>query len=91
MVVPNVRFRPLTASEIVALTDVSIEMWKLTAPPVAAVLNISPTGQVEYTGPETNGVVAVFEIDGGIEPFTDASGQLFKVTVMCKRQQVTIA
>jgi len=82
--VAGVRFRPLNAQEQVALTDRASETWKLTAPPVPDILAIKADSQIQHNG-------IIYEVDGGMRPFTDASGQLFKVTVMCKRQQTQIA
>lgn len=79
--VSGVRFRPLRSYEKVQLYDKAVEPWKLTAPPVAAVMAANANDLVRHNN-------RIYEIDGGIEPFTDASGALFKVTVMCKRQQV---
>ena|ERR1700752_2838639 len=78
------RFRPLSVTETVALTDTAIEIWKLTAPPVAALLNAEADSVIQVNG-------VSYEIDGGIKPYSDASGAVFKVTVLCKRQQKDIA
>lgn len=83
-VVGGCRFRPMAFTETIGLTDKPGQVWKLTAPPVAAVLAIKPDSQIKF-GDD------VYEIEGGARPFTDASGSLFKVTVLCRRQQASIA
>lgn len=75
--VPGCRFRPLGTSERVAETDLATEVWKCTAPPVAAVLAATATSELEYNG-KTYHVT-------GVEPFTDLAGQPFKVTVIAER------
>jgi hypothetical protein len=85
------RFRPLSGTEKVGLTDVATDIWRLTAPPVAVVMNAKVNDQIKYSGPETDGLVVTFEIDGGTNTFPDADGAPFKVTVLCKRQQKQIA
>lgn len=89
--VSGCRFRPLNATETVELTDRAVEMWQGTVPPHVAAMTAKPNGRVKYSGPETGGVVVVFEIDGRPMTFPDANGEPFKVTVMCKRQQIKIA
>ena len=75
--VPGCRFRPLGTSEIVAETDLATEVWKCTAPPVAAALNATATSQLVYGGKTYNVT--------GVEPFTDMAGRPFKVTVIAER------
>ncbi|MGV0785113.1 hypothetical protein [Mycolicibacterium sp. XJ775] len=77
--VAGCHFRPASVTETPdAETDVATEVWKLTAPPVAAVLNAKSTDELIYAG-ET------FQIDGPIMPKYDL-GALHHVTVMCKKQ-----
>lgn len=78
------RFRPLSATEVKALTDANVEMWKWTALPSPQVLAATTTSQITY-GTKS------FEIEGGIQVFTDVSGRPFKVTVLCKRLQTQTA
>jgi hypothetical protein len=75
--VPGCRFRPLGTSEIVSETDLAIEVWKCTAPPVEAVLAATATSQLKYLG-------KTYQVTG-VEPFTDMAGQPFKVTVIAER------
>lgn len=89
--VSGCRFRPLSASETVDLTDTGVELWKGTVPAVAAAMTAKLNSHVKYSGPETGGEVVVYELDGGPKTFPDADGQPYKVTVMCKRQQKNIA
>jgi hypothetical protein len=89
--VSGCRFRPLSGMEKVGLTDVATDIWKGTVPPHAAAMNAQVNGQVKYSGPETGGVVVIFEIDAGPNTFPDADGLPYKVTVFCKRQQKPIA
>lgn len=75
--VAGCRFRPLGTSEMVAETDLATEVWKCTAPPVAAVLAATAASELEYGG-KTYHVT-------GVEPFTDLSGRPFKVTLIAER------
>lgn len=75
--VPGCRFRPLGTSEIVSETDLATEVWKCTAPPVAAVLAATASSELKYQG-KTYHVT-------GVEPFTDMAGRPFKVTVIAER------
>lgn len=77
--VPGCRFRPLTAEEAVALTDVATEVWKCTAPPVAAVLAAKAIDEVKHNG-------ITYQVVGAVKPYNDLSDAVFKVTVMCKKQ-----
>lgn len=80
-VVERCRFRPLRVDERAAIgvTDTSTEIWKITAPPVPAVLDAKPNGEVIHDG-------TGYEIDGPVQPKRDMGGQLHHVTVFCKRQ-----
>lgn len=76
--VTDCHFRPVGVSETPdAETNVATEVWKLTAPPVAAVLAAKPNGELIYDG-------KTFKIDGPVMPKYDF-GALHHVTVMCKR------
>jgi len=77
--VPGCRFRPLSTEEAVALTDVATEVWKCTAPPVQVVLDAKATDEVKHNG-------ITYQIIGGVKPYPDMSGALYKVTVMCQKQ-----
>lgn len=77
--VAGCHFRPASVTETPdGESNVATEVWKLTAPPVAAVLNAKSTGELVYAG-ET------FQIDGPVMPKFDL-GALHHVTVMCKKQ-----
>ncbi|SDD58906.1 hypothetical protein SAMN04488581_2607 [Mycolicibacterium neoaurum] len=89
--VSGVHFRPLRLSEKVGLADVATELWKLTAPPNPAVLAAEASGQIVYDGTDSpafdeDNPSNVFQIVGGVQPFTDLRGQVVKVTVLCQRQ-----
>lgn len=89
--VAGVRFRPLRANEKVGLADIATEVWKLTAPPTSVVLSAKASGQLVYDGsaaPEWDDDDSSnrFQIVGGVQPFTDMSDQVVKVTVLCQRQ-----
>jgi hypothetical protein len=91
VLVPGCHFRPLRLSEKVGLADVATEMWKLTAPPTVGVLAAKAAGQIVYDHSPTpvfdeDDSSNVFQIVGGVQPFTDLSGQVVKVTVLCQRQ-----
>lgn len=79
--VTGCRFRPLNVEETVNLTDVATEIWKCTAPPVAAVLAAKSIDRLVHNG-------ITYDLVGGIKPFNDASNQVYKVTVMAKKQSV---
>lgn len=79
--VTGCRFRPLNVEEAVNLTDVATEIWKCTAPPEAAVLAAKSIDEVKHKD-------ITYDLVGGIKPFNDASDQVYKVTVMCKKQTV---
>ncbi|MGJ6126188.1 hypothetical protein QN239_26785 [Mycolicibacterium sp. Y3] len=71
-------FRPLTTAEKIDLGDVVSDTWRATVPPVAAVLAAKADDEVVAGG-------ITYEIVGSPEPFTNLVGELFKVTVVCKR------
>ncbi len=77
IVVKGCHFRPLTAQERINLGDIAREQWKLTAPPVAAVVNATAIGEVKVDG-------VSYEIVGGVRVHHDFSKPL-KVTVICER------
>lgn len=80
--VPGCRFRPLSASEKVALgIDVAKDPWRITAPPVNAVTGAQAGGEIEY-GDET------YQIRGGPRTFPGVGGRPYKVTVICERREV---
>lgn len=90
------RFRSHTSAETpVTQTDVSTEVWKLTAPPAEAALAVKASGELLYDGtdhpealdPESDaGKAATFQIDGPIQPKFDMDGTVQHVTIWCKRQ-----
>ncbi|QFG11082.1 head-to-tail stopper [Mycobacterium phage QueenHazel] len=94
--VPGCHFRPAGSSETPdAQTNVATEFWKLTAPPVAAVLAAKASGELLYDGsehpellnPESSaGRAATFQIEGPIMPKYDDGSEVHHVTIMCKRQ-----
>jgi hypothetical protein len=89
--VSGCHFRPLRLSEKVGLADIATEVWKLTAPPTEDVLSAKAAGQIVYDHSPTpvfdeDDSSNVFQIVGGVQPFTDLSGQVVKVTVLCQRQ-----
>jgi len=89
--VSGVHFRPFSTTEAPdAETDVATEVWKLTAPPVAAVLAAESTGELVYDGTDNptydpDDVSNVFQIQGPVQPKQDLA-ELHHVTVMCRRQ-----
>uniref|UniRef100_UPI003C30EB7C Head closure protein n=1 Tax=Mycolicibacterium phage Mycofy1 TaxID=3349809 RepID=UPI003C30EB7C len=93
---PGVHFRPASSTETPdGQTNVATEVWKLTAPPTAAVLAAKPGGELVYDGTEhpesldldsAAGRAATFRVDGPIMPKYDLAGQVHHVTIMCKRQ-----
>lgn len=90
-------FRPASSTEIDAQTDVTTEVWKLTAPPAAAAMAVKANGELAYDGtdhPELldldsdAGKAATFQIDGPIMPKYGLDNLVHHVTIMCKRQAV---
>lgn len=59
--------------------ELTINQWRATCPPVAAVLNAKPTDEVIFNG-ET------FHIIVGPRLFYTLGNRLFKVTVMCENR-----
>ena len=80
--VTGCRFRPLSVEEAVTLTDVATEMWKCTAPPHPAVLAATAIDEVKHKD-------ITYQLVGGVKLFPYAeSDAIYKVTVMCKRENV---
>lgn len=80
--VTGCRFRPLSVEEAVGLTDAATEIWKCTAPPDPAVLAASSIDEMKHNG-------ITYQLVGGVKPFPYAkSDAIYKVTVMCKRENV---
>lgn len=78
--VAGCQFQPAKSSETPdGQTDVATEVWRCTAPPVAAVLAATPGGEVKVGG-------VTYQIDGPIMPKHKRDGSVHHVTVMCKRQ-----
>lgn len=77
--VPGCRFRPLSFAETAQTEfDVSTQIWKCTAPPVAAILAADEKGYLRCDG-------ATYSIVAGPQLFTDMSGQPFKVTILAQK------
>lgn len=73
-------FEPLRADETPQTeVDIATQVWRCTAPPVAAALNADATGLLKYNG-ET------FQIVGGARPVSDFSGAVTQVVVLAQRQ-----
>lgn len=78
--VTGCHFRPASTSERDSQTDVATEIWKCTAPPVAAALNAKPGDEVKCGG-------LTFQVEGFVQPKYDLDGnEPHHVTIMCKRQ-----
>lgn len=79
------RFRPAGTSaapatrEKIELGDITSERWKITAPPISAVLNAKATDEVIVDG-------VTYQIVGGVRPFADMNGRNFKVTIVVERR-----
>lgn len=89
----GVRFRPLRADEMTGQTDLSTEVWKLTAPSQATVLAAKSTGEILYDGTDSpawddDDSSNRFQIDGPKQPKPGMLGGVHHVTIMCKRQGV---
>src|SRR5690348_3402481 len=72
--VKGCRFRPLEFSEQIEFGDLSLQKYRLTAPPVAAILAGDTVDEVKVDG-------ISYQIIGGVRVFPDMNGTLFKVTV----------
>ncbi len=77
--VKGCRFRPLDFSEQIELGDLTLQKYRLTAPPVAAIVNADAIDEVKVDG-------ITYQIIGGMRVFPDMNGTLFKVTVLCERR-----
>jgi hypothetical protein len=94
----GVRFRPFKTeelagltSELKGLTNISGELWKLTAPVGAASLAAESTGEVIYDGTDTptlddDDKSNRFHIEGFKQPKPDMYGVTHHVTIVCQRQ-----
>ncbi len=87
----GVRFRPLRTDELDKQTDVSTEMWKLTAPVSVAALAAKSTGEIVYDGTDSptfdeEDDSNVFTIDGFIQPKPGMYGGVHHITIMCGRK-----
>lgn len=72
--------RPLRADEMPDwLTNIATQVWKTTAPPVAAALAAESTGLLTVDG-------QTFQILAGAQPFPDFAGNPFKVTILSQIQ-----
>jgi hypothetical protein len=79
--VTGCRFRSWFFEEKVTLTDIATQMWKCTAPPDPAVLAAEAIDEVKHAG-------ITYDIVGGVKLFPYAeSDQIYKVTVLCKKQE----
>lgn len=85
--IPGCRFRPLTSKERNDLTtskertelgEKVADPWKLTAPPVDAIMNAKNLDEIKFDG-------ITYQILGRPRVFSDFSGQPFKVTAVCER------
>jgi len=77
--VPGCRFRPLTAKEKVEIGySVVSDPWRVTAPPVPAVVAAASIDEVKVDG-------VTYQITGGVRTFPDKEGRPYKVTVIVER------
>lgn len=80
--VTGCRFRPLSVEETFKLTDEAMEIWKCTAPPHPKVLSAKAIDEVKHNN-------VTYQLVGGVKPFPYAeSSNVYKVTVLCKVQNV---
>jgi hypothetical protein len=76
--VTGCRHRPLNATETPEwLSDIATIIWKTTAPPQAAAIAATSTGQLKVDG-------VTYQIVGGAQPFDDFTASTFKVTILSK-------
>ena len=85
------RFRPLKASEKVGLVEnIASETWQGTCPPNAAVLSATAISEIVYDGTDDpqrgDDDENVFLLVGAVQPFTDFTSTVHKVTVLAQRQ-----
>lgn len=83
VVVKDCHFAPArglrTWGEDQELGDISTEVFKLTAPPNTALLAAKARDEVKVNG-------VTYQIRGGVQPFYDMGGALYKITVYCERR-----
>lgn len=73
-------FEPLRVDETPQTeVDISTQVWRCTAPPVAAAVNADGTGLLKYGG-------ITYQIVGGARPCRDFAGALSHVVVLAQRQ-----
>lgn len=70
--------RPLSATELITNTDVATEAWRCTAPPVAAALAATATGELVFNGNTY--------LINGVQSFRGFNGIIDHVRVTCERQ-----
>lgn len=74
-------FRPVNSIETPeGATDVATEVWKCTAPPVAAPLAATAGDELKWDG-------NTFQIVGPVQPKYNLDGTVHHVTIMAKRQR----
>lgn len=85
--VEGCHFRVANADEVVDLTDVATQVWKLTSPPDAAALGAQVDGVIVYDGTDTPVQTedSTYQIIAGPRPKNDLTG-IHHVTVFCKKQ-----
>lgn len=86
---PGVHFRPLTFKEKVGLVDnIATELWQLTGEPTDQVLAAKSVDEILYDRSADPADVDAnrFQIVGGVQPFNDLGPDVFKVTVLCQKQ-----
>ncbi|MCV7255340.1 hypothetical protein H7J86_24560 [Mycobacterium hackensackense] len=78
--VPGCRHRPLSVKETAEYDlDTSTQVWKTTAPPVAAVTELKVDGELLVDE-------KAFKVVAGPQVFVDMDGNPFKVTILSIRQ-----
>lgn len=78
--VTGCRHRPLSFKEAAEYDlNTSTQVWKTTAPPVAAVLALEVDGELRENG-------GVFKAIAGPQVFNDLDGKPFKVTILSQRK-----
>ncbi len=93
---PGVHFRPFSSDETpVTQTDITTEVWKLTAGPEVLALAVKGNYELLYDGtdhpealdPEADASKEfLFQIAGQTMPKYDLDGSVDHVTIFCKRQ-----
>lgn len=79
-VIAGCRHRPLRFDETPEfVTNIATQVWKTTAPPLAAVLAVNAKAELVVDGIR-------YRVIAGAQSFTDQEGRPYKVTILSQKQ-----